>query len=57
MGSEMKELHVEFYQKEGTTWIKLYVITTGLERILLADTECDFVHMKIQHKANAKGEN
>lgn len=56
MSDEMRELHVEFYEKDGTTWIKIYVITMGLDRIMLADTECDFVHMKIRHKANATKE-
>ena len=52
---EMKEMHVEFYDKNETTFIKIWVITTDGATVVLADTECDFVHMKIVH--NRKLEN
>jgi len=46
---EMKEMHVEFYDKNETTYIKIWVVTMDGAKVVLADTECDFVHMKIVH--------
>ena len=46
---EMKEMHVEFYDRNETTYIKIWVVTMDGAKVVLADTECDFVHMKIVH--------
>jgi len=56
MNAEMREMHVEFYDKHETTWIRIYVITVTGEHITLADTECDFVHMKIVHRRDPNTE-
>ena len=45
--SEMKELHVELYERKDTTFMRIVYISTDGERITLADTECDFRILKI----------